>query len=386
MAIAIVALASAPWLMPSRVFAQSFSAGSDGTMGALVVNADTNLVMPPDGRFHFTTINVNAGATLRFTRNSLNTPVYLLATSNVLIQGTIDLSGGSPTASTGGASGPGGFDGGAPNGSGLGPGGGDPGLNDLSVGAAGSGSYSQRALDGNEPSTNRGFAYGSPLIVPMVGGSGGGGSPNFGGGGGGGAIVIGSDTRIEVPASGSVIARGGFGNGNAQNYGSGGGIRLLAPVVTGSGTMNVLGPNNHSNLGRVRVDTIDRSGINFNVPTANGAIPPPLSIGSFMTLLPPGNPTLSILSVGNVVIPEGTNSAVTVTLPFGSSSNQTVVVQARDFNDLFFLRLTITPQGGRTRSVGISILDNTGNKNPATITTPIIFPLNTPVTVQAWKD
>src|SRR5881396_1143744 len=114
-----------------------FSSGSTGADGALNVTSNTTLDLPPDGIFNFTTITVDSGATLRFNRNPLNTPVYLLAKGDVVIDGTIDVSGGnrsdypaSPSGASPGMGGPGGFDGGFAEsqgiyaGDGQGPGGG----------------------------------------------------------------------------------------------------------------------------------------------------------------------------------------------------------------------------------------------------------------------
>ncbi|HTD67918.1 MAG TPA: hypothetical protein VK846_15445, partial [Candidatus Limnocylindria bacterium] len=123
----------ATWIgmtITSTAFAQPFDAGSTGADGALNVTSNTTLTLPPNGIFNFTTINVAAGTTLTFARNALNTPVHLLATSNVTINGTIDVSGAVGSATAGGRGGPGGFDGGYPGldantppGAGLGPGG-----------------------------------------------------------------------------------------------------------------------------------------------------------------------------------------------------------------------------------------------------------------------
>src|SRR5258708_33809346 len=89
-----------------------FSSGSDGSYGPLNPTISTNLDMPANGIFNLTTINIPNGVTVRFNRNALNTPVYLLAQSNVVISGTIDVSGGFSSGSSPGRAGPGGFDGG----------------------------------------------------------------------------------------------------------------------------------------------------------------------------------------------------------------------------------------------------------------------------------
>jgi hypothetical protein len=93
---------------------QGFVSGSDGSYGPLEITTNTTLAMPADGVFHCTTISIHNGATLRFIPNGRNTPVRLLATGDVLISGTIDVSGSDGTALRGGAGGPGGFAGGNP--------------------------------------------------------------------------------------------------------------------------------------------------------------------------------------------------------------------------------------------------------------------------------
>src|SRR5712692_9762493 len=130
-------LLSALWLsviITQSALSQGFSSGSTGAYGPLNVTSNTTLNLPPDGIFNCTTIRIAPSVTLTFNRNALNTPVYLLATSNVTITGTIDVSGQFGSATAGGRSGPGGFDGGFPGldantlpGAGYGPGGGQGG-------------------------------------------------------------------------------------------------------------------------------------------------------------------------------------------------------------------------------------------------------------------
>src|SRR4051812_34144809 len=94
-----------------------FDSGSTGTV-PLVVAAGATVTndLPPDGVLNYTTITINNNATLRFRKNALNTPVYLLAKGDVVVNGTIDVSGrGTGTnAYVGGEPGPGGFAGGEP--------------------------------------------------------------------------------------------------------------------------------------------------------------------------------------------------------------------------------------------------------------------------------
>ena len=80
-------------LGPALAFAQTFSSGSTGADGPFAPTSDVTLTLPPDGGFHFTTVTIPAGVTVRFTRNTANTPVTLLATGDVTIAGTLDVSG-----------------------------------------------------------------------------------------------------------------------------------------------------------------------------------------------------------------------------------------------------------------------------------------------------
>src|SRR5437899_2736054 len=108
--IAGLGLLSAPTLL-----AQAFNSGSDGTYGAIDVTNNTTLDIPSNGVFNCTTIAVRSGMTLSFRTNALNTPVYLLAQGDVLLDTgcVIYVRYSSPqSGSTPGMGGPGGFPGG----------------------------------------------------------------------------------------------------------------------------------------------------------------------------------------------------------------------------------------------------------------------------------
>jgi hypothetical protein len=354
--------------------AQAFNSGSTGAYGPMNIAANTTLDLPPDGIFHCTTINVAQGVTLRFNRNQLNTPVYLLATGDVTVSGTIDVSGSDGSPTMGGTGGPGGFGGGGPGigglapGAGQGPGGGFPGTNTTTAASAGNGIYS---TPHNNGSANNGAVYGSPLLVPLVGGSGGGGSPDFGGAGGGGAILLASSSRITV--NGAIRARGGT-VGSARGLGSGGAIRLVSPEVGGNGALDTAGGFN-AGPGRTRIDSISRSGAQFNITG-------PWTYGGFMAVFANPLPTLDIINAAGTPIPEGTASAVTLNLPFGTSPTQNITVQARDFAAAVPIRLVLTPESGQPVVYDATIDNSTAN--PATVTIPATVPLNTVVSVNAW--
>ncbi|NKB24340.1 MAG: hypothetical protein GKR87_08200 [Kiritimatiellae bacterium] len=350
--------------------ATNFSAGSDGSYGALnITSGVVTLNMPADGIFHCTTITISNGATLKFTRNALNTPVYLLATGDILVDGTIDVSGQAGSTGFPGDGGPGGFDGGVPAfddgtpGAGQGPGaglGGEAAYNGSSP--VGSGSYQSRAASSVD--SNDGNTYGSSLLIPIIGSSGGGGTtgnPGKGEGGGGGAILLASDTRIDV--NGFILAKGGQGGFNQStlywNGGSGGAIRLVAPIVAGSGECDVEDAvGSHAGNGRVRVDAIDRSQLSLSLFNPSGSS----SVGGVMMVFPNPLPRLDLIEVAGDPIPEGTAAAQNILLPFGANSNQTVLVQAKDFTGTNLpIRVVLTPESGSPSSYDADIDMSAGN-------------------------
>jgi len=173
-------------LSPLLLAQTNFNSGSDGSYGPLNITSNTTLNLPANGIFNCTTINVASGATLTFNRNALNTPVYLLATNDVTITGTIDVSGGNANGRIPGPGGPGGFDGGWGGYGGTGYGGTGVGGDGQGPGGGrnASGYYGAAYGSGNYRGLN--IVYGNSLIVPLVGGSGGsGGNGNSGPGGGG---------------------------------------------------------------------------------------------------------------------------------------------------------------------------------------------------------
>ena len=282
---------SAAFVAPS---AFAFNSGSTGADGALEPTVNTTIDLPASGILNYTTVNIPAGVTVTFRKNTLNTPVYLLASGNVTIAGAIDVSG-TDAAHTGtagngnlgddgvpGQGGPGGFDGGRGGqadsaqtpavirgGAGLGPGGGKGGIEGGTSctgdryykGIGGGAGYATNGSARNinlfcggavRPSPAVGQAYGSAILQPLIGGSGGGGGlggANFagsGGGGGGGAILLASSGTINL--TGAIRAEGGgagvatgTGNGDLGAGGSGGAIRIMATAFAGNGRLSTVG-------------------------------------------------------------------------------------------------------------------------------------------------
>lgn len=382
------------WLAGLVPLAAQFDSGSDGSFGAIDILTDTTLQLPADGVFHATTVNIASGATLTFSRNAFNTPVYILATGDVSISGRINVSGKNGNNIVGGEGGPGGFDGGNPGSSGVepgdgaGPGGGLAGTLTRNADGAGSGSYGSTATAGSSIQT--GDTYGSPLLIPMIGGSGGGGSigtPGIGGGGGGGALLIASNTEIELASTGQIWANGSLiFSSSVYNGGSGGSIRLIAPKVRGSGQVRALSVFTNANslsgsiyagVGRIRIDTTDRSELSFDFD------PPGFtSVGSNMVVFPAPLPRLDIVEVAGTNITVGTDSAVFVDLPFNADPNRTITVRAENFDKVVHYAIVLQPANG-DRIVVTDSIDNASG-NPATTTTNVTFPLNTQTRVHVW--
>ena len=353
----------------------NFTSGSNGSYGAMNITADTTLDLPANGVFHCTTINVDGGRTLRFNRNALNTPVYLLATGDVTINGVIDVSGGPPTGHLPGPSGPGGFDGGfggfslASAGDGKGPGAGRNGIAER-----GGGFWQPPPYGHPNPAV-----YGNALLSPLIGGSGGAGldgNPGAGGAGGGGAILIASTTRLTV--SGTIQSLGGT---YFYGSGSGGAIRLVSPVVTGSGSLNVPGGDPgrsdayNGSAGRIRIDCLDR------LAFRSIAMPVYGSRGSQMFVFPSVTNRLDIVQVGTQSIPVGASNAVQIALPPGPSTNLNVTVRASGFTNDVPIHLVVTPENGPSASFDAVI---PVAANPAQTNVIVLIPSGTISTLNAW--
>ena len=364
--------------------------GSDGSNGALnITTIGTNLVtMPADGVFRCTTITVATNCTLIFTTNALNTPVYLLAQSNIVINGIIDVSGADgQTNGTFSLAGPGGFAGGlagqqtlAPS-YGQGPGGGHNNITQFGYG----GSF-------GTPSAYASNTYGNLLLVPLIGGSGGGGSfyssgtiPGASGGAGGGAILLASSTSVNV--SGSIVARGGksvmVNNPYYSGGGSGGAVRLVAPIVSVAGSIDVSGGTNsilnfdgYGGNGRVRIDTT--SSLNAKMIGGYSQAPaaaPVVSYGRSFFIFPPASPQLFFTTVGGTNIQAGTNN--NVIFPTNSSTNQVVTLCGTNFLGTVPVQIVATPDYGPAFTTNIVMNFPTANilvTTNVTINVPAYIP------------
>lgn len=373
----------------------SFDSGSDESYGPINIATSTTLPVPENGIFNATTVDVAEGAVLDFTPNEFNTPVYILATGAVNVAGTISLNGGTGTNIIGGAGGPGGFAGGDPGsfgvepGDGQGPGGGMGGTLTNNADSAGSGSYANKGTESS--STQKGEPYGSPLLIPLIGGSGAGGaegSPGLGGSGGGGAVLIASEIEINIADTGLVRANGGITpSAFSRQGGSGGAVRLVAPKVSGSGDIQCASrytsgqfssnPSQHAGAGRIRIDTIDRTELQLGFFPIGFT-----SVGANMVVFPTPLPRLDITEVAGETVVLDEPNAVFVNLPFNADPNRTVTVRAQDFNKVVNIAVVLQPSSG-SRIIYEDSIDNSAT-NPATKAVNVVFPTNTQTQVFVW--
>jgi len=381
---------------PNQAWAQTFSSGSTGSLGPFNPASNTTVTLPSDGVLNYTTVTIPAGVTVTFTPNAANTPVTMLATSDIVIAGVMNLNGvpgsladfsaSGPAVQPGGRGGPGGFAGGQSGTRGLannaasggqGPGGGNPGV------------------DGT---TAQGGTYGAPAsfvsLIPLFGGSGGGGTnggiggspsgPFTGGsgGGGGGAIVIASTTKITI--SGTVNANGGIqnfcSNGSVGN-GSGGAIRLVAPQISVSGTLQALGSPGGvspscpttSGPGRIRIETLVPGPIAATNPTASVVnVLGPVTATSVPALI--NLPTLTISSVGGIATPatpRGSYTTADVTLPAGTTNPVPVTITATNTPVGTSFTIKLLPQFANPTT---TIVSTSGTVTNSTATANVTFP------------
>jgi len=396
--------------------AQAFDSGSTGALGAFNPTVNTVVTLPDDGVLHYTTINIPAGVWVSFKGNRLNTPVTLLASGNITINGYLNLTGsGSPAAGTAGdgkqgddglpgGGGPGGYAGGrggkadpvAANraaGAGRGPGGGGGGIalvnfcgySQIASGGSGGGyaSASTGPADGawcgmSMPAV--GAAYGANTLLPLIGGSGGGGGAggaNYdgsGGGGGGGAVLIASSGTLSITSPGYVLADGGGsgtsdgagGMGGTGGGGSGGAIRLVATTISGNGGVYARGagygaisnrsisPGYLGNTGGAGAP--GRIRVEAENITLSGTSDPAYTTDTPGPLFVASVPSLRIARVAGVDVPAMPTGSGDVSLPTGTANPVTVEVAAANIPVGSQVKLTVQPAyGNRTVSAAVAL-------------------------------
>jgi hypothetical protein len=394
--------------------AAAFDSGSTDADGAFNPLVSTELALPEDGVFNFSSVTIPAGVTVTFKKNTTNTPVTILASGDITIDGNIYLIGGNAT-NTGaigdgnigddglpGVGAPGGFDGGVggttPNGlggAGLGPGGGQGGkpYNSDRCGGGGGGF----AGGGGKPyggckTVVGGVAYGSVRLLPLIGGSGGGGGmagaqfAGSGGGGGGGAILLASSGTVTV--NGRIYAYGGLpGKTSTTQYvngsggaGSGGAIRIVANTIAGNGQLNAVGRNEigggrytyghylegggNGAAGRIRLES--------DAFLRTAVTTPAYSFDAPSAVFVAGLPKLVISSVAGVDAPAVPTGNADIVLPEDTANPVAVVFAASGIPVGNTVALTLTPpHGAPIKAVSDALA---GTEASSTATTSIALP------------
>lgn len=397
-------------LLAFAAAAQGFESGSTGADGAFNPTVDRVVALPDDGVFNFTSVNIPVGVTVRFERNTLNTPVRILVSGNATIDGIIDLSG-QPSPAVGsagggviaddglpGLGGPGGFDGGRggepgasgfAGGQGVGPGGGFPSLWQTNSGGVlygcggGGGGFGANGGNGRyfgpgnisicsgSQLASGGPAYGNERLAPLIGGAGGGGAAGggsfagSGGGGGGGAILLAVSGTLSV--NGSIRANGGNGGavggastGGVGGGGAGGGIRLIATTLSGNGAISATGGTGASTEtsaggsgapGRIRFEAQTMS--------RTAATTPQFSFGAPGAVFLTGLPSLRIASVAGIAAPLVPTGSADIVLPVDQPNPVQVVVNAVNVPLGNTATVTLTPATGNATSVVTNALNGT---------------------------
>lgn len=355
-------------MLATQAFA--FDSGSTGADGVFAPTVNTEVQLPESGILNYASINIPTGVTVKFKRNTANTPVYLLVSGNVTIAGKIDINGtnGANVGTAGdgnladdgnpGKGGPGGYDGGRgglddiqfrPNitngGNGLGPGGGYGAHGGIPVNsvnpycdfvnynnqwAVREGANASHSVVGGAmaigyscpiaPATTTTLisaaklavpAYGSSILQPLVGGSGGGGgagASNFGGsGGGGGGGAMLLAVSGTLNLTGLIEAKPGAGGSvSGTGVGSYGGYGSGGSVRIVTTTMSGSGQI-YTSSGRVRIEADNTTYSGATSPTYVADSPAPVFLSNV--------PSLKIVNIGGSAVPANPTGVADLTFP-----------------------------------------------------------------------
>ncbi len=378
----------------------AFDSGSSGADGVFNPTTDIEVQLPPSGIFNYTSVSIPDGVTVTYAKNAANTPVVILASEDITIDGVINISGGVSGDTTDadtsddalpGPGGPGGFDGGRGGyiGSGTnndgahgqGPGGGGPGTREnsntqfpTSCGGGGggfgfAGGSSLTIAFCRDTGGAGGATYGSETLLPLIGGSGGaGGAGNstistFGsaGGGGGGALLLASSETITI--NGAIVSNGGNAGSatipsntgrcaGGGGGGSGGAIRIIATTISGSGAVTAFGgvPDRTATTqncwgffggrGRIRLEAENMQFTTLTSPPFSFAAPSPVFV--------PNIPSINIASIAGITAPAAPTGTNDIVLPENTPNPVSVNFTTSDIPAGGTILLTATPINGST--------------------------------------
>ena len=333
------------------------NSGSNGSDGAFnpTTNTVINMADHPNGIYQYTSVNISNGVTVSFIPNANNTPVVWLVQSNVVINGTVDVSG-----QTGGYNGVG-----SPGGPGAyrGGNGGSPGVATSGQGPGGGAAGCPVANSGT-------YTNGNIFLIPLLGGSGGGGGGMscyypLGGGGGGGGILIATSSTISL--SGVINAVGGLSaHGFTDNYygsgaGSGGAVRLVGVTIVGTGSV--------TGSARVRFDTYENNFV--------GSISGIFTSGSQFVIIPSSGqlPQLTVTSVGGVPVSASPTGALsTPDAVLSAQQNNPIPVVVSCANIPLNTQITVSVKPANGAAVSATGLNSTGTLSSSTATISIVIP------------
>ncbi len=319
--------------------------------------------------FKYSSVTVNAGATVTFKNHPSRAPVVWLVNGDVTINGTVSLDGASgavppllaESGPGGGRGGQGYYSSGVAASSGLGVGGG---------GGKGNQGYSgSYATDGYDLGTTS-RRYGNPSLVPLLGGSGGGGDGDdaSGGGAGGGALMIGCTTTLSL--NGLVRANGGAYGGVHSGGGSGGGVRLIGFQLAGNGRIQALGQGGYGygGLGRIRLERASNTGSLTVTPDPSIVT---LTDGATALIWPPENaPSMRVVSIGGVAAPMDPRAefgAVGADVALPQTSTVQVVVETTHVEESSVVRVRLAPRSNGRHSSIVATKDSVVANDPLTV-------------------
>jgi len=384
----------------------NFQSGSTGADGAFNPTTSQSIAVPESGVFNFTTVTIASGVTVTFAPNSKNSPVTILATGNVVIDGTINVAGKPGNSNgSGGQGGSGGFAGGnagygvadlfaGANGSGPGAGRGGASISGGNITPGGGGSYATAITVNANTGIIQGSPYGSGLLQPLIGGSGGGGGGAGvnqvagAAGGGGGAILIASSTSITLSSAGVVDASGGVGVSASPGSlggggGSGGAIRLIANSISGNGRLSVAGGSGGGvqgtlvatgpgGLGFIRAEAFNLTGFSPNTPNTIA------SLGTPNPVVLANVPELKIVSVAAIAAPAITSGSLTsspdIIIPASQVNPVTVVLEGRNLPNSTIAAVKVTPLVGTPNTTTTGIFSPTATPNLTSANASIALP------------
>ena len=342
--------------LTTPLIVNAYESGSTGADGVFSPATNIQVTLPPSGIFNYTDVNIPAGVSVTFVKNANNTPVVILASGDVTIDGIISVNG-TPGTNSIGVGGPGGFNGGigglyarTPAGDGQGPGRGTgSGLaqgNNNSNG--GSGGFGTPGLNGTISGTQGrgGPAYGEASLRTLIGGSGGGGEAGNpgarggGGGGGGGAILIAASGTITV--NGNITARGGS---SPSGGGSGGAIRLVATTLQGEGVIAATGGGGEpaGGSGRIRLEAESFLRASDTTPGYSISTPFPAFYANV--------PTVRITSIGGQSAPASPTGFRDVVLAGVTTNPVTVAFETTNIPLGTTITLSAAPERGAATTV-----------------------------------